>query len=174
MLSVAARTVGGAGLPGAVAVTPEAVFRKCRRSSARSRRGGVTLGGSLRQRLQADPLELARDRIVDLARRSGLGMDDLLHDLLLRAAPERPAAAEQLVEHDADAEDVRAAVEPDGPRPGLAPGSYTPSCRRAGSPCRGPRPSAPGRSRPSEGTPSPSSRMFAGLMSRWNRSWVWV
>ena len=50
-----------------------AVWRKCRRSSARSRAVRVPLRRPLRQRLQADPLQLPGDRVVDLPGRAGLG-----------------------------------------------------------------------------------------------------
>ena len=80
---------------------------------------GVPLGRPLRQRLQADPLQLPGDRVVDLPGRAGLGRGDLLHDLGVRVAPERPPAGQQLVEDDAQAEDVRAAIDPVPLAPGL-------------------------------------------------------
>ncbi len=81
--------------------------------------GAVPLRGPLRQRLQADPLQLARDRVVDLAERPRLGRGDLVHHLGPRVAAERLAAGQQLVEDDAQAEDVRAAVDPVPLAPGL-------------------------------------------------------
>ena len=59
--------------------------------------------------------------IVSSICRGGRGSDggDLLQDLGVRVAPERPAAGEQLVEDDAQAEDVRAAIDPVPLAPGL-------------------------------------------------------
>ena len=79
----------------------------------------VPLRRPLGQRLLADPLQLAGDRVVDLAERPRLGGGDLVHHLGARVAAERPAAGQQLVEDDAQAEDVRAAVDPVPLAPGL-------------------------------------------------------
>ncbi len=73
--------------------------------------GRVALGGPSRQGLQADPLELRRDRVVDLPRRAGLTGDDLEHHLLTRAASKRQPAGQQFVENDRQAEDVGSAVD---------------------------------------------------------------
>ncbi len=45
--------------------------------------------GPLGQRLEADPLELAGDGVVDLAERARLGGRDLVHHLGPRVAAER-------------------------------------------------------------------------------------
>ena len=79
----------------------------------------VPLRRPLGQHLLADPLQLAGDRVVDLPGRTRLDGGDLIHDLGMRVAPERPAAGEQLVEDDAQAEDVRAAIDPVPLAPGL-------------------------------------------------------
>ena len=73
--------------------------------------GAVPLRRPLGQRLLADPLELAGDRVVDLAERARLGRGDLIHHLGARVAAERLPAGQELVKHDAQAEDVRAAVD---------------------------------------------------------------
>ena len=74
--------------------------------------GAVPLRRPLRQHLLADPLQLAGDRVVDLAGRARLGGGDLVHHFGPRVAPERLAPGQQLVEDHAEAEDVRAAVDP--------------------------------------------------------------
>ena len=80
---------------------------------------GVPFRRSLGQHLDADPLELAGDRIIDLAERPLVGPDDLLEDLGMRVALERLATGQELIEHDAQAEDVRTAVDPVPLAPGL-------------------------------------------------------
>ena len=79
----------------------------------------VPLRRPLRQRLQADPFQFLGDRVVDLPGRTGLGGGDLLQDLRVRVAPERPPPGQQLVEDHAQAEDVRAAIDPVPLAPGL-------------------------------------------------------
>ena len=128
----------------------------------------VPIRGPLRNRLEADPLLLPGDGIVDLAGRAGLGVGDLIHELLIRVAPERLAAGQQLVEDDAQAEDVRAAIDPVPFAPGLL-GAHV-----------GRRPGLPGSlavvfvpQRQPEVDDARlalrSIRMLAGLMSRWTK-----
>ena len=77
-----------------------------------SRPGAVSLRSALRQRLLTDPLQLARNRVVDLAQRTRLDRRDLVHHLGPRLASERLSTAQELVEHDAQAEEVRSAIDP--------------------------------------------------------------
>ena len=71
----------------------------------------VTVGRSLGEGLQANALQLPGDRVVDLAGRARVGASDLIDDVGDRVALEGPASGQELVEHDAQAEDIRAAVD---------------------------------------------------------------
>ena len=75
-------------------------------------RGGVAVLEPLRQRLEADPLQLGRDLADELPRGLRLVVAHLPEQLADVARPERQAAAEHLVEHHAQAVDVGAAVDP--------------------------------------------------------------
>ena len=79
----------------------------------------VPLGRPLRQRLQADAFQFLGDRVVDLARRASLGGGDLLDDFQVRITSERSATGQQLVEDDAQAEDVGSPIDPVTFAPGL-------------------------------------------------------
>ena len=96
-------------------------------------RGGVAAGGGLGHRLEADRLQVARDLVVEVARRPGLVLEHLEEEHPPVAA-ERALAGQQLVEDDAEAVDVAAGVDP----PRLAPRLLGAACRRA---CPGPGPS---------------------------------
>ncbi len=65
----------------------------------------------LRERLEDDLLELLGDAAVVGARRQDLDVADLLERREVALAQEQPLAGEQLVEHDAEGEDVAAPVE---------------------------------------------------------------
>src|SRR5262249_57080073 len=82
-------------------------------------RRGVPFRRSLGQHLEADPLELAGDRVIDLTERPLVALDDLFEDLGVRVTLERPATGQELVEYDAQAEDIRSAVDPVPLAPGL-------------------------------------------------------
>ncbi len=71
----------------------------------------VPFGRPLGDCLQANPLELAGNGVVDLAGRAWLGADDLTQDMLGRVAAKRPAAGQQFVENNPDAEDVGPTVD---------------------------------------------------------------
>ena len=75
--------------PGAVAGSPDAAsaWRKCRRSSARSRAVLYRSDARLASIFMADPLQLPGDRVVDLPGRARLGGGDLLEDLGVRRRP---------------------------------------------------------------------------------------
>ncbi len=72
--------------------------------------GGVPVGGSLGQGLQADPLQFLGDGRVPRAQRPGLGPHDLLQQLLVRLGRKRFVPRQQFVQHDSQAEDVGARV----------------------------------------------------------------
>src|SRR5207302_8483142 len=75
--------------------------------------GGAVAGGrSLGQGAQANPVRLGGDGVVELAGRARFLGLDLLKDLVRAVAPVRPLPGEQLVEDDAQAEDVGAGVDP--------------------------------------------------------------
>ena len=89
--------------------------------------------------------------------------------------PERRAAGAQGVEHAAQAEQVAAVVDRLARRP--APGTCTAACRRSTPLCVRLASSA-ARARPksvilTRSTPF-SSRMLAGLTSRWTSPWAWA
>ena len=100
----------------------------------------VPLRDPLRKRLLADPFQLPGDRVVDLPRGARLGGGDLLQDRGVGVAPERPAARQELVEDDAQAEDVGPAVDQMALAPGLFRAHVSRTCRRSRRPCRTPRP----------------------------------
>ena len=72
--------------------------------------GRVAAGRRLGHRLQADRLQVARDLVVEPARRPRLVLQHLQQEHAAVAA-ERPLAGEQLVEDDAEAVDVAAGVD---------------------------------------------------------------
>ena len=74
--------------------------------------GVKPFGSPLGHRLLADPLELTRDRIVDLAKRTRLGRGDLIHHLIARVTPEGLPASQELVQNHTEAEEIRSAVDP--------------------------------------------------------------
>ena len=73
---------------------------------------GVALRGSLRHRLQANAFQFLRQLFVILPQRTRLVARHLLQQFGLRITPERLATGQQLVEHDAQTEDVAAAIDP--------------------------------------------------------------
>ena len=79
----------------------------------------VPLRRPLRQRLLADPFQLLGDRVVDLAGRTRLGGVDRLDDVQERIASKWSLSGQQLVEHDAQAEDVGSPINPVTFAPGL-------------------------------------------------------
>ena len=79
---------------------------------------GVSAGRLLGEGLQADGLQIARDAIVDAARRPGVLVQELVDDHHPGPA-ERQLAAQELVEHDPQAVDVAAAVDMMGLAGGL-------------------------------------------------------
>ena len=93
--------------------------------------GVVPLRRPLRERLQADPFQLLGDRVVDLAGRTRLGGLDRLHDIQERISAEWSLSGQQLVEHDAQAEDIGTPIDPVAFAPGLL-GTHV--GRRAGQP----------------------------------------
>ena len=74
-------------------------------------RGRIAAGGRLGHRLQADRLQVARDLVVELARRPRLVLEDL-EDQHPPVAAERAFAGQQLVEDDARAVDIAPGVDP--------------------------------------------------------------
>ena len=66
----------------------------------------------LRQGFQADAVQFFRDAVIVLARRAGLETHYLLHEFRLRIRTERLAPDQQLIEDDAQAEEVAAAIDP--------------------------------------------------------------
>jgi len=96
-------------------------------------RACITSRRLLRQRLDADRLQVARYARVVLADGARLAEADRVQDGLGRVSAEGTPQAEQLVQHDAEREDVRAMVDPYAPgqrllgahvvgRPGQLPG----------------------------------------------------
>ena len=79
----------------------------------------------LGQRLQDDALELVGDAPVVGRRRQDLDVADLLQRREVALADEQPLAGEQLVEHDAEREDVAAAIDAAGRAPARATCSRT-------------------------------------------------
>ena len=92
-----------------------------RRSSASSPAVCVAPAGLLGHRLQADRLQVARDAVVEAARRPRLVVQHLVQQHP-RGAAERQLAGQQLVEDHAQAVDVAAAIDLVAPRRGPAPG----------------------------------------------------
>jgi hypothetical protein len=74
-------------------------------------RRAVAIGGPLGQRLLADPLELAGNGVVDLPGGALVGARDRVHQLPRRLPPEWPAAGQQFIEHDSQAEHIRPPVD---------------------------------------------------------------
>ena len=89
-----------------------AVSRKERMSSAMSLRGDEPVNRSFGHRFQADAFKLLGDRVVDLAWRSGLRADDLLHHLGSRIAPKWSSPGQEFVKDDPEAEDIRTSIDP--------------------------------------------------------------
>ena len=71
----------------------------------------VAVRRPLGQGAQADPVQLDRDRVVQLAGRARLLRLDLLQNFIRALAPVRPLSGEQLVEDDAQAVDVGAGID---------------------------------------------------------------
>ncbi len=82
-------------------------------------RRAVPLRRTLRQRLLADPFQLPGDRVVDLPGGTGFDGGDLIHDVAMRVAPKGTTPREQLIEDHAQAEEIRAAIDPVALAPGL-------------------------------------------------------
>ncbi len=72
----------------------------------------VAFRGPLRHRLEADPFQFLRNAFIHLPQRTRFVGGNLIHHFGLRVAPERLASDQQFVEDDAEAEDVRAAIDP--------------------------------------------------------------
>ena len=89
--------------------------------------GAVPLRRPLRECLLADPFQFLGDRVVDLAGRTRLGGGDLLDDLQERITSERSPSGQQLVENDAQAEDVGSPIDPVTFAPGLL-GAHVGGC----------------------------------------------
>src|SRR5271165_2806716 len=71
----------------------------------------VPLRRTLRERFLADPFQFLGYRVVGLAGRTSLDGRDLLQDLRVRLAPEWSLASQQLVQHDAQTEDVGSSID---------------------------------------------------------------
>ena len=71
----------------------------------------VAFRGPLRQGFQTNTVQFLRHALVVLARRAGLKARHLLHQFRLRLSTKRRAAHQQLVEHDAQTEDVAATID---------------------------------------------------------------
>src|SRR5262249_27607901 len=71
----------------------------------------VAVSRPLSQGAQADPVQLNRDRVVQLAGWAWLLRLDLLQNLVRVLAPVRPLPGEQLVEDDTQAVDVGAGID---------------------------------------------------------------
>ena len=98
------RFAGSAGLPCAVHEMPQVVHHVPG--------VGVAIGGAFGKRLQANALQFLGNRRVDAPRRRRIFPQHLFEQRVVRFRHERPLAGEQFVEHDAQAEDVRACVDP--------------------------------------------------------------
>src|SRR5262249_11272106 len=72
---------------------------------------GVPLRGPLRQGFQADPLQLLRDGVLDLPGRTRVDRRDLLQNRRYGVASKRQPPRQQLIQDDAEAENVGAAVQ---------------------------------------------------------------
>jgi hypothetical protein len=103
--------VVGAGVTGAARLFVPGSLRKCRRSSARSFAVVYRSDARFESIFQTDAFEFLRDRFVGLPGRARLVRRDLFQQLRARARLERPPPHEHFVEDDAEAEDVRAAID---------------------------------------------------------------
>ena len=110
-------SMGAAGAPGET--VPPAAWRNRRRSSAMSLAVLYRSDARFDERLQADPFQFLGDRVVDLAGRTRLGGGDRLQDVPERITSEWSLSGQQLVEHDAQAEDVGSPINPVTFAPGL-------------------------------------------------------
>ena len=90
-----------------------------------SEAGCVSLGRSLRHRLQTDAFQFPGDRVVDLARRAGFRRGDQVQQfvasfvLVLGFGNERSSPGQQFVEDHAQAEDVGSPINAVPFAPGL-------------------------------------------------------
>ena len=141
------------------------------------RRGRVAVLQPLRQRPEAGLLQFGRDLAAELTRGLRLVVAHLAEQLADGARPERQVAAEQLVEHHAQAVDVGAAVDP--VRRARRPAR---SAMYAGVPEMTPSSEPPAlassRPRPKSTRTGPRSGEddVPGLTSRWtiSRAWAWA
>src|SRR5262249_19194011 len=72
----------------------------------------VAFRGPLGHALEADPLQLPGDGVVDLSEWAGLDIGDLVQQFGAGIAPERAPASELLVKDHTQAEDVGPAIDP--------------------------------------------------------------
>jgi hypothetical protein len=72
----------------------------------------VSFGGAFRERLDANSLQFPRNAVVALTRRARFLNRDLLQQLGRRITRKRTTTHEQLIEHDAEAENIAATVDP--------------------------------------------------------------
>src|SRR5262249_37801474 len=63
------------------------------------------------QCLQTNALQLPGNLVIDLPRRAGVGVNDLLKKVVLRRRFEGPAAGQQSIEDHAEAKNVAAAID---------------------------------------------------------------
>ena len=90
--------------------------------------GRVPLGRPLRQRLEADPFQFLGDRVVDLPRWTSLGLVSTCSMISGSESPRNGLSpGQQLVEDDAQAEDVRTPIDPVTLAPGLL-GAHVGGC----------------------------------------------
>ena len=89
-------------------------LEKCRRSSAMSRAVVYRSDARFDMRLEADPFQFLGDRVIDLAggRASAVAIWSSSSSRASLPADERSSPGQQLVENDAQAEDVGAAIDP--------------------------------------------------------------
>ena len=106
---------------------------------------GVTLRSSLGHRLQANSFQFLRQLFVILPQGTRLVTRHLLQQFSLRITPERLATGQQLVEHDAQTENVAAAIDPMSLRHGPVRDSCRPASRRTSVLCRCFLPGVPAR-----------------------------
>ena len=104
----------------------------------------------------------------------GFGRGDQVHDLRVRIASEWSSPGQQLVEDDAQAEDVGSPIDPVTLARGLLRAHVGRASRRYPAPL--PKSSSLRASPKSatKGLPEASIRMLAGLMSRWTSPRVWA